>query len=223
MANKIAIPPNWQNSLEHSDNKIELFQFLADEVVQISAQNLWSQRLSSVHIKLVFRGRASTLTKTLTATFLCMSYRLYGIKAIMIKANDMDAGSFHLVTSPLFRVWGWSSCRWHVDKVRAWIRYAWPVSLYRPGESQKHFVLPCLYTLCHLSTPWTRKWSGLHGTFIQRHLRSFVNWVRTRSQRKMATWRYRRIVSYKCFDKSSTVATLDEARLDIFVSAVLGA
>lgn len=59
-----------------------------------------------------------------------------------------------------------------------------------------------------------RKLPGRHGMFVQRPLLTSTSWASTLLQWKRATWRYWSVILM--YGRSSTAATVDEARLDMF-------
>ena len=111
VTNKNTIPSNWWNFLRCSDNKIELFQFLADKVVQMSAPNLVivtkGPAVLSTHETGLQGLDKCSHEEDDSRIFVHAKYSAeHGSKAIMIKANDTDVVVIALSAFPTLRIWG---------------------------------------------------------------------------------------------------------------------
>lgn len=89
------IPLNWRNFLRESDNKVELFNFLADHIAQVSSQNVVIVTKEEDAIS----NHAINLTGVAPCSHEESDTRLFvhardateaGSKVIMVKANDTD-------------------------------------------------------------------------------------------------------------------------------------
>ena len=146
------VPSHWCNFLRHSDNKMELFQFLAEMIAQMLTPNLVvvtnGPDVLSTHESGLNGLDNCYHEETDSRIFVHAKFATeHGSKAIMIKANDTDV-VIVLSVFPILQRLGLEQL-WVTFGQGHSLRWISAQDICHMGEEKRHIILSCLHRLWH--------------------------------------------------------------------------
>lgn len=222
---KNTIPSNWHNFLRHNDNKSELFHFLAEKIAQMSVPNLvivtkGPQALSTPKVSLSELNTCSQ-EEADCRIFVHARYAAgQGSKCVIVKANDTDVLVIGLSMFPTLQSMGLQQL-WLIFGQGQSLRWIGIHNLYSSvgEEKAKGMLFFHAFTGCDVDSAFRNKgkktawqtWDIFpEATAVFSKLSHLPPTIEEDEMRILERF------VILMYDRSSTVDSVDDARLDLF-------